>query len=154
MIAYLWQILMKSCAHKQNQQLEMSGEKYIWGLQKFFILPYWINIRFNLLKQRMHLVYARMNTQIKLAFSFKCLIALSLCYNTCSLCNNTWKIFSACPIILVSFLCLVLIYNWNDAKTSTVNWYSSLSKQFYILWLLCVYVFYQNLVRCLHYSFL
>ena len=32
--------------------------KYIYiGLQKFFVLPYWINIRFNLLKERVHFVW-------------------------------------------------------------------------------------------------
>ena len=74
--------------------------------------------------------------------------------NTCALCYNSWTIFGTCPVSLVLFPYWVLIYNWRDTNTSTVNWYRGLYVPIYIVWFLYAHVLFHGLVQCSHYGFL
>ena len=74
--------------------------------------------------------------------------------NTCALCYNSRTIFGTCPVSLVPFPYWLLIYNWRDTNTSTVNWYRGLYVQIYIVWILYSHVLFQGLVQRSHYGFL
>ena len=62
--------------------------------------------------------------------------------NTCALCYNTWNIFGAYPVSLVPFPYWVLIYNWRDTNTSTVNWYRGLYVPISMLYGFCTFMWF------------
>ena len=61
----------------------------------------------------------------------------------------------SCQSCVIKLSCLVFSYNWSNTKTSTVNWYKGslyvrTNVRIHIPWFMCVQVFCEEFVQCLH----